>query len=285
MAPVASRLLRRRARCVADARERGRTGVLARLVFVVLWVATAARAEEAAELARRPVPAGHHELEGAELPLFGPVPGGDAGATAEMGWLSDSWFSPQRHRGLGQPLQRTSWRNRPVSLGGFVGGLATDDPIDGELAQSDTILGGVRLGYDWTHFWGSELRFGFFEADLLSPDAGVLETSGDAWMLDVHVLYYPWGDARWRPFVSLGGGFVSLDYRHADGQPLDETAFQLPFGGGVKYLFDRSLALRIDVLDNFSVGSSQTSSMHNISYSLGFEWRFGGGTSKRYYPY
>src|SRR5439155_10987161 len=48
-------------------------------------------------------------------------------------WFDEPWFAhgdpndPQRHIGLGQPLSGTSWRNRPIFFGMFVGGVMMDD--------------------------------------------------------------------------------------------------------------------------------------------------------------
>lgn len=201
-------------------------------------------------------------------------------------WLGRRLANPHgRHRGLGQPLVRTSWINRPISVGAFVGGLATDDLIEGRVEQTDVVFGGVRLGYDWNHYWGTELRYGYSEPDLFTADGLAIDGTAHNWFLDVSAQWYFWGDARWRPFVSLGAGLANFDYADEDGLAINETSFHLPVGGGVKYLFDRSLALRLDVTDNFAFGSDHTSAMHNFSYTLGVEWRFGGSSSRRYYPY
>lgn len=204
--------------------------------------------------------------------------------------LPEPWFGfgaapPGRHRGRGQPLERTSWRNRPVSVGAFLGGIGNAPLIEDRVEQSDSVFGGVRLGYDWNHYWGSELRYGYTEADLFTPAGTAIEGTTHNWFLDVNAQWYFWGDSRWRPYVAVGAGIATFDYADETGQAIDETTFQVPYGGGVKYLFDRSFALRLDVTDNWAFGSDRTSPMHNVSYTLGLEWRFGGSTSKRYFPY
>ena len=68
---------------------------------------------------------------------------------------------PARHVGFGEPLVGTSWLNRPFHAGWLVGGLFGDDLIAGQVDQDEDIFGGYRLGWDFDHYWGSELRFAF----------------------------------------------------------------------------------------------------------------------------
>ena len=42
---------------------------------------------------------------------------------------------PRRHIGIGQPLIGTSWRNRPIYFGSFVGGIMMDDIASNRLAR------------------------------------------------------------------------------------------------------------------------------------------------------
>ena len=77
------------------------------------------------------------------------------------------WFAhedpndPLRHIGLGQPLIGTSWRNRPLYFGTFVGGILMDDIQSHKIYQNDTAFIGLRIGYDFDHFWGMEMRGAF----------------------------------------------------------------------------------------------------------------------------
>ena len=73
------------------------------------------------------------------------------------------WFAhgdpndPLRHIGIGQPLIGTSWRNRPIYFGSFVGGILMDDIQSHKIYQNDTAFVGLRIGYDFDHFWGLEM--------------------------------------------------------------------------------------------------------------------------------
>lgn len=187
---------------------------------------------------------------------------------------------PQPHRGWGNPLTGTSWRNRPWSVGAFFGGLRGDD-ITAGVEQETGLSGGVRLGYDFGHYWGGEVRFTQTEFDV---QAGAAEHSGDEWLLDANWLLYPWGDAQWRPFLSLGVGVSKLHFEDATGRSHRETLFQFPLGVGVKYLFDRWLALRADVTHHFLVGDAGVDSRDNLSATAGVEIHF-GAWPRFYYPW
>lgn len=192
---------------------------------------------------------------------------------------------PARHVGLGYPLAGTSWRNRPVHLGWLFGGINGDDLIGGQIGQAEDILGGYRLGWDFDHYWGSELRFAFANLELtdLQAAGNKLGTSRNHFW-DLHLLYYPWGDARWRPYFTLGAGLASFYFQDTNGQSVNETLLSLPFGLGVKYYWDNWLAVRCGLMDNLSFGSQGLSTMHNISLTCGVEIHF-GRPPRSYYPY
>ena len=100
---------------------------------------------------------------------------------------------PARHVGLGHPLAGTSWRNRPwycrVALRRDVG----DNLIRRRIGQDEVLFGGYRIGWDFDHYWGTELRFGFANLDLTTLQASEVDlgTSRDHFW-DVNLLYSPW---------------------------------------------------------------------------------------------
>ncbi len=190
---------------------------------------------------------------------------------------------PLPPRRWGNPLSGTSWRNRPWQVGAFFGGLLGDDLIDGRAEQETGLIGGGRVGYDFTHHWGGEVRFAQSEFDV-DVGAGADEQSGDEWLLDVDLLLYPWGDAQWRPFVSLGAGVARLQFHDDAGDSHRETLFQIPLGVGVKYFFHRWLALRAEVTHHFILGDSGVDSRDNLSATAGVEFRF-GARPRVYYPW
>lgn len=205
-------------------------------------------------------------------------------------WLARPWFAysdpndPHRHVGLGQPLIGTSWRNRPWFAGAFVGGVLLDDLVSNQIYQNDTSFVGLRLGYDFDHFFGMEGRWAFARPDLTTGGGEAIRPASRDYFADLSLLYYPLGDARWRPYLSAGLGFQTFRFNTAEGQRISESVLQFPLGAGLKYYYSPWFTLRMDVTDNLSVGNARLSGMHNWSFTAGAEFRF-GGTRPSYFPW
>ena len=90
-----------------------------------------------------------------------------------------------------------------------------------------------------------------------------------------NLVYYPWGDAHWRPYFTVGTGIASYYFQDELGQSVHESVLTLPVGAGVKYHADNWWAVRCCVMDNWSLGSQGLTSMHNISLTGGVEVHFG----------
>jgi hypothetical protein len=205
--------------------------------------------------------------------------------------FAEPWFShsdpndPDRHIGIGQPLIGTSWRNRPIYFGTFVGGIMMDDLVPGRIYQNDTTFIGARLGYDFDHFWGMEGRWAFARPDLANGATGApfFPASRDNFA-DVSLVFYPLGDTRWRPYILGGLGFQTFRFNNELGQRISEATFEIPLGAGIKYFYGPWFTLRFDFVDNLSVGNARISGMHNISLMTGAELRF-GGRRPSYFPW
>jgi hypothetical protein len=217
-------------------------------------------------------------------PALFPAPDGWSREFPFVDFSRDHPDDPGRHVGRGDPLEGTSWRNRPWHIGWFYGLLNGDDLIDRRVDQHTGQFGGYRLGYDVAHYWGVEGRFAF--ANLEVADTGAVQnnrTSRD-WYTDIDLLYYPWGDSAWRPFFSWGLGWGSFRFVDERNRPVKDTTVSMPFGVGVKYYFRNWLALRVDALDNFAFSSQTVDSMHNLSLTFGIELHL-GGTRRSYFPW
>ncbi len=186
---------------------------------------------------------------------------------------------PNRHVGKGQPLIGRSWLNRHLYVGAFGGGLFGDEIIRGRVDQKNGTFGGVRIGWDTDHYWAWETRAAVSQLGLIGA-AG----QSDVRMWDVSLVHHPWGDAKWRPFLSVGAGLASFDFADDRGRRLDELLLQVPAGVGIKHYVRNWLTLRLDAYDNIAFGDAGLRTMHNFSFTGVVELRFGGPRTI-YYPY
>jgi hypothetical protein len=185
---------------------------------------------------------------------------------------------PDRHIGKGQPLQGTSWLNRPYHVDWLFGTRLSAGQITSGIQQDDSIYGGYRLGRDFDHYWGQEIQFSFTQSSLSTSDGSVAINRD--WGLDASLLYYPWGDARWRPYVRGGMGVERMRFHTATGRGINELLFAMPVGVGVKYYVDRWLALRLDLTDHIAFGKGDIQTAHQMAMTFGVEVHFGGPRKK-----
>jgi hypothetical protein len=222
---------------------------------------------------------------------------------------SQFFHSPaERYRGPGEPLIQESWNFRPLSFGSFIGFLQGTTMIDDWISQGSGVVGGLRFGWDFNYYWGCETRFAFAspevfdshrakDAQQAADDAAGI-AAGDPYrrrfegrrdneliLWDLCLLYYPWGDARVRPYFLVGFGAVSFDFVDRLSTHWADRVFALPLGVGVKYLQNDFLAFRLEFVDDISFGGGKTlETMHNFSLTAGAEIRF-GGSRRAYWPW
>ncbi|WP_040353001.1 porin family protein [Blastopirellula marina] len=270
--------------------------VVLTLAIATFFVITAISCAQEAVSAAAPVPTSAPKLEpaGHDFSQFGSfqAPSGEAEVAAPA-WIHDGEVprqaiyerfgfyhanpdDPARHQGVGQPLYGTSWRNRPYHFDYFFGVVETNDLERNEILLRSTMIQGIRLGYDFDHYWGTEIRFAFGDAKLSYASDPLLDGSAQLMMFDTNLLYYPWGDSTWRPYAALGLGATYYGYDDVNGVNRDQTNFSLPIGIGLKHYFRPWLAFRCELMDNIAFGSADVSTTHNFSFTTGIEYRFGG---------
>ena len=189
-----------------------------------------------------------------------------------------------RHVGLGAPLVGTSWLNRPFFVGAELGEIWIMRALDDHVSRDHDVFGGMFIGCDWDHFWGTDFRVDWATPELKNstqPDADRAD-SMFAWSLNA--LYYPWGDSKFRPYWRWGLGSTHFDFPTADGTRNDEWLFTMPIGIGMKYPLRRWLALRTEFADQFSIGDSGLPTQHNLTITFGLECRY-GVHPKSYWPW
>ena len=256
--------------------------------------------------------------------LYTELPGQDPTACVEQTYhpfrerLQQMLHPPGRHRGLGHPLQRESWLFRPFGVGWFAGvaqgGRALDEHagvgslFSGGVGMKRGYIGGYRLGWDSSYYWGAELRMAFASIELFDTPAAqaaqqVADTekgvdANDPWrdrfdlrrdaslqQWDVNLVHYPWGDSQWRPYLMVGLGAERVRLFDRTDHYYDSFLFTLPVAAGLKYRCNDRLALRFDVTDNMAFGGgSAFGTLHTLAATAGVEVRF-GGTRKAYWPW
>jgi hypothetical protein len=79
-------------------------------------------------------------------------------------------------------------------------------------------------------------------------------------------------------------GMAMFDFTDEFGFVHNEFLLGVPIGFGFKYQYHPNLAFRAEFLDNIAFGGSGLSTMNNLSFTLGMEFRF-GGKPRSYYPW
>jgi len=215
--------------------------------------------------------------------------GGEHAKLRPFDWMRHWGFrhssTDGRHTDRGVPMEYSSWLNRPYHIDWFAGPLLSDNP-SGSISQSQTneVIGGLRLGWDFDYFWGVEWRFAWADPTLVS-DSAIEVQSGRYFASDVDLLYYPWGDTKVRPYFLLGMGLNEIDYVYDEfGLTRQVTLLTMPFGVGVTFPQTHWLAWRLEILDTLAFGNDGVDTMNNISFTAGMEFRLGARPNS-YWPW
>lgn len=211
----------------------------------------------------------------------GTCPGGEYD---ELSWLLPDFElrhsnTHGRAMGDGGPLRGTSWLNRPYDVAVDFGMLLMADQPGDSVRSNNDFFTALKLGWDWDHYWGTQIRVGWSTPELLNTSQPASQVEDNLFISDLSLLYYPWGDSRLRPYWRVGVGLTDLEYTNRLGARQHEMLLSLPFGVGMKYQFRRWFVWRLELMDNFAVGQNETSSLNNLTITTGFEWRYGGRPS------
>ena len=195
---------------------------------------------------------------------------------SKLRWLGLRHSSTHgRSAGRGTPLTGTSWLNRPYYVGADIGTVWLTRPVSDELTNDTDMFGGVFGGCDWDHYWGTELALHRATPELINKSERDAERGDSMMEWTASVMYYPWGDAVFRPYWRLGIGATEIDFPDGTGHRQDEALWTFPIGIGVKYPFRRWLAARAEFADQLALGNSGLATQHDLTLTFGLEWRFG----------
>jgi hypothetical protein len=200
--------------------------------------------------------------------------------------LGPAFELPARVPAHKQPMLRESWMFRPFNISIFEGALFATPPITPQFNTAVSYFTGFRVGWDFNTHFGGETRFGFSKVFLLDAGRNTQVGYQRIFYFDSNLLIYPWGDTRVRPFLSIGGGLADIMIVGNAGGVLHPGAFNLPFGGGIKYRLGSRVAFRADIRDNLTFsGSGGLRTLNNIEVVGGIEFHFGGGERRSYWPW
>ena len=208
-------------------------------------------------------------------------------------WSPGEWFhdigfrhssTHGRNIGKGKPLVDSSWSNRPYHVDWFVGQLLGDELIGNRVDMKNGVIGGVRIGWDFDHYWGVEWRAGWAQPDISFSTPVTEKNVGDYFISDIDLVYYPWGDSRLRPYLLLGMGMTRVKFHDENSAYQSATLLTVPFGIGFQFPQWHWLIWRLEILDNAAFGSDYISAMGNWTFTVGMEWRL-GARPRNYWPW
>jgi hypothetical protein len=193
---------------------------------------------------------------------------------------------PGRYALRGDPLTNESWMNRPFSFGILSGALFLDSPLKGRVNGMAGYMPGIRLGWDTDYFWGIESRIAYSTTGLQTPTNGTALGNARVLLADSNLLYYPWGDTKWRPYATIGMGLMDILFTNDVGTQVHQTAFNMPFGVGFKVRHSQQWVFRLDLVDNLAFAAGdQMNTMNSLSLTAGLELRLGTGPRRSCWPW
>lgn len=180
----------------------------------------------------------------------------------------------RKDRGIGIPLQSGGWRAQPFSISGFAGATNGGPLIRNHVLERPSFYGGANFAWDYDHYWGIEKRLGFGALNLTNAQHQLLQT-GLSVTGEYRLMWYPLGDTRWRPFLTAGIGWSDFYFQDDFNHHHLDTLFLFPFGGGLKYLLNDRLAVRIDMIDELTFAGGSVNTFHYVALVAGLEIRYG----------
>lgn len=173
------------------------------------------------------------------------------------------------HRNVGEPLESESWLDHPYYVGVFGGWVSGDTLVEGVIKQDSGGNGGIMFGRHFNHYWGYEIRLFGSSVDIEDIE-GNSHGSSKLSALDISMHYYPYGEARWRPYLKLGFGTVREKFLDQE-----NNTWSVPVGIGVKYFWSDRMSVHADIVDNIIFGKERTKTHGEVSINFGISYMFG----------
>ena len=180
-----------------------------------------------------------------------------------------------RNVGRGWPLVGTSWLNRPYFAGFALGPMWMTRRPDDTVGRDIDLFGDIFVGWDWDHYWGSELEIAWSTPELINSQNPYVQRSDRMSFWTFSHLYYPWGDSLVRPYFRAGIGTTEISFPWDNGEVCHEHLLTFPLGIGLKYPLRRWLVARMELADYIALGEHGVAGQANVMLTFGLEWRFG----------
>lgn len=196
------------------------------------------------------------------------------------------------HRGVGRPLEKDSWLDYPSYWGIQGGVLGGSELVSNMIDQKSGGIASLTYGKYFDNYWGYEFRFAYASLTCRDTDYAqeqyalahgdsetyyppLSERSNRILLGDVSIHYYPFGNARWRPYMKLGFGVANQRFNDTFGNKQDITTFSMPIGVGVRFWWNKKIALNMELADNLMFQSGIAETQNNISFTVGITYAFG----------
>ena len=146
-----------------------------------------------------------------------------------------------------------------VFISPFVGGFN----FEGNRDYEDGPTYGLGVGYNFDEHWGAEAVFNFVESELERKGGDL-----DAYIYRLDGLYHFMPSQKIVPYIGAGVGLMTADRerRSTDNDPI------VNYGGGLKFFFNKAVALRADVRHIISFDDTY----NDLVYTIGLSFNFGG---------
>ena len=146
-----------------------------------------------------------------------------------------------------------------VFISPFVGGFN----FEGNRDYEDGPTYGLGVGYNFDEHWGAEAVFNFVESELERKGGDL-----DAYIYRLDGLYHFMPSQKIVPYIGAGVGLMTADRerRSTDNDPI------VNYGGGLKFFFNKAVALRADVRHIISFDDTY----NDLVYTIGLSFSFGG---------
>lgn len=178
-----------------------------------------------------------------------------------------------------------------VEVNGYVGGFIGLDSVRWEEEEGDPcsyvdfqdgVIGGFRLGYNFTPYIGTELGWGWSSNNVKvkyeDEEEGV---NASEFLFHSNLVVHLLPKGRFIPFLTGGVGLIHLRGAEVKSayEEMDEsrTRFAGNWGGGMKVFLKDNVAFRTDLrFFNVGLGGYSVDRANFLEISAGLTWFFGG---------